>query len=197
MERRLPGSGGSERAGLFHFPSRRQPDRSAIDSSVALVSSPTIVSSVRHPVTVAPRTLIWSAVTVLVAIGAAWRVAQQATQSTGASEQSFHEWLHANLALSAAQHQALKPFEASFEIERERLRNEIRAAGKQLAEGIREKGAKPETVETSLQRLQMAQGELQRATLRHFFQMKDHLDPRQAEQLVRWTHDNLLDGNPH
>jgi len=142
---------------------------------------------------VSPRTLIWSVVTVLVAVTAAWRVVRQTTEAP--SEAGFHDWLHANLAMSPAQHLALKPYEASYEIERERLRGEIKEAAALLASAIGADGAQAETAESALQRLQSAQGELQRATLRHFFLMKDHLDPAQAQKLVRWTHDNLLDGS--
>ncbi|RFC42250.1 MAG: Heavy-metal resistance [Verrucomicrobia bacterium] len=142
---------------------------------------------------VAPRTIIWSVITILVAVTAAWRVVRHPLAQP--SESSFHDWLHANLAMSPSQHLALKPFEANYEKERARLRHEIQEAAALLATAIGTEGAKADSVEDALRRLQTAQGELQRATLRHFFLMKDHLDPAQAQKLVRWTHDNLLDGS--
>lgn len=142
---------------------------------------------------VAPRTLIWSAVTILVAVAASWRVVRQSGPLP--SESSFHDWLHANLAMSPSQHLALKPYETSYEAERSRLRHEIHEAAALLANSIGKEEAGVESVELALRRLQEAQGELQRATLRHFFLMRDHLDPTQAQKLVRWTHDSLLDGS--
>jgi hypothetical protein len=86
----------------------------------------------------------------------------------------------------------LEPLEAEFEKEREQLRGEIASAGRQLADAVRNGKAGSPEIDAALQRLNAAQGKLQRATLDHFFAMKDHLDPAQAEKLLQWTHDSIL-----
>jgi len=155
-------------------------------------------------VRIATSTLAWSLGTVLAAAAAAWLVSRnpppiaipiEDTLAEAPSEQSFHVWLHANLAITDAQHEALLPHETSFENERLRLREEIKQAGAQLALAIQKAGSDNPEVESALRRLQAAQGELQQVTLNHFFLMKDFLEPAQAERLLKWTHDNLLDGH--
>jgi Spy/CpxP family protein refolding chaperone len=146
---------------------------------------------------ISPATVAWSAATVLVAALSAWLVARNTLRSgRGPSEQEFHEWLHAHLEMTPAQHQTLEPFEERYESERARLRAEITAAGNRLADAIRSPASDDATVDEALRALHEAQGELQRATLRHFFLMRDHLDPDQAEKLLGWTRDSLLHGPP-
>lgn len=109
-----------------------------------------------------------------------------------AGEEDFHHWMHEQLKLTAAQHDALDPIEKAFEKERARLRTEIAGAGRELANAVRQgKSGSPE-IDTALIRLNAAQAALQRATLDHFFAMKDHLEPAQAEKLLQWTHDSIL-----
>jgi len=110
------------------------------------------------------------------------------------SEENFHEWLHENLHISAAQEEALLPHEQSFERLREEQRAEIARLGRQLAETIRTQGAESPEVQAAQRRLLEAQGELQRVTLSHFFAMKQHLDPEQGEKLLQWVHDSIVHG---
>jgi Spy/CpxP family protein refolding chaperone len=115
----------------------------------------------------------------------------KATAGKGA-EDDFHRWMHDQLAITPAQHEALAPVEKAFEEERSKLRAEITSAGKELADAVRQgKTGSPE-IDAALARLNAAQAKLQRATLDHFFAMKDHLDPAQAEKLLQWTHDSIL-----
>ncbi len=107
-------------------------------------------------------------------------------------EDDFHRWMHEQLAITPAQHEALAPVEKAFEEERARLRAEIVSAGRELADAVRKgKSGSPE-IDAVLTRLNAAQAKLQRATLDHFFAMKDQLDPAQAEKLLQWTHDSIL-----
>jgi len=115
-------------------------------------------------------------------------------QAATPSEASFHAWLHENLHISPEQHDRLAPFEEKYEADRLRLREEIRAAGQQLAAAIRENNRDSPNLAAALRQLNTAQGELQQATLDHFFVMKDHLQPEQAEKLLQWTHENILHG---
>jgi Spy/CpxP family protein refolding chaperone len=142
-------------------------------------------------------TAAWAFATVLLAGLTAFLVTRstgkhEASAAVPGSEADFHQWMHDHLEITPDQHEALEPFEHAFETERERLRGVIAKAGRDLANGVRQgKPGSPE-IEDALTRLNTAQAELQRATLHHFFAMKDHLDPAQAEKLLDWTHDSIV-----
>ena len=107
------------------------------------------------------------------------------------TETDFHAWMHAHLDLTPEQHDALAPHEESFERERARLGDEIRAAGNEVASALGAATLDDARLKSALERLNRHQGELQRATLDHFFAMKRHLRPAQARKLLEWTHDSL------
>jgi hypothetical protein len=116
----------------------------------------------------------------------------QRPQASAAARDDLHHWMHERLALTSAQHEALDPIEKAFEGERVRLGAELGVAGRELADAVRQgKSGAPE-IDSALIRLNAAQAALQRATLEHFFAMKEHLDPAQAEKLLQWIHDSLL-----
>lgn len=108
------------------------------------------------------------------------------------SEEDFHHWMHSRLHFTASQQQALEPFELAFEEKRAELREEISQAGRELAEAVRGGKSQSPEIDLALSKLNAAQAELQRATLEHFFAMKEHLDPDQAELLLKWTHDSIV-----
>lgn len=108
------------------------------------------------------------------------------------SEADFHRWMHEQLELTPQQHAALEPAERAFEAERQRLRAEIAAAGRELAKAVRQGEVGSAEIAAALEKLNAAQAALQRASLEHFFAMKEHLDPAQAEKLLQWTHDSIL-----
>jgi hypothetical protein len=111
-------------------------------------------------------------------------------------EGDFHAWVHAHLRTTPDQNEALAPHESAYETLRVELRDKIHAAGRELAEAIRlESDAASPTLASALSRLNQSQGELQRATLEHFFTMKQHLSPEQAELMRLWTHDRLIHSN--
>jgi Spy/CpxP family protein refolding chaperone len=143
-----------------------------------------------------PSRLLWALATVLLAGGTAFLVTRAISRDRAAphaaAEDDFHHWMHEQLKLTSAQHDALDPIEKAFEQERARLRSEIANAGRDLADAVRRgKSGSPE-IDAALTRLNAAQAALQRATLDHFFAMKDHLEPAQAEKLLQWTHDSIL-----
>lgn len=142
-----------------------------------------------------PRVL-WALATVVLAGATAFLVSRAIPGAPAtppaAEKDDFHHWMHEQLKLTPAQHDALDPFEKAFEKERARLRAEIAGAGRDLADAVRRgKSGSPE-IDAALTRLNAAQAALQRATLDHFFAMKDHLEPAQAEKLLQWTHDSIL-----
>lgn len=107
------------------------------------------------------------------------------------AEPDFHAWMHEHLDITAEQHEKLEPIEAEFEQQRVRLRSEIRTAGLEVAATINEANVDDARLKAALERLNKAQGELQRLTLDHFFAMKRYLRPAQAKKLLEWTHDSL------
>lgn len=106
-------------------------------------------------------------------------------------ETDFHAWMHEHLDITPEQHEKLEPIEAEFEKQRVRLRGEIRAAGLDVATAIADGNESDARLKPALERLNHAQGELQRMTLDHFFAMKRYLRPAQAKKLLEWTHDSL------
>lgn len=121
-----------------------------------------------------------------------WALHRHAEHHTHGHEQpDFHAWMHAHLDLTPEQHEKLEPIEAGFETQRTRLQAEVRAAALSLANTIRDSEGNDPALDTALQRLNKTQGDLQRATLEHFFAMKRYLRPEQASRLLEWTHDSL------
>ncbi|MEK7951490.1 periplasmic heavy metal sensor [Luteolibacter soli] len=139
--------------------------------------------------------LALSLATVVLAGLTAWLVtlsAQRDAAIRARAAKDFHHWMHEQLALTDAQHEALNPIEQAYQQEKEQLQKEITAAGGELAAAVRAgKSGSPE-IEAALTRLNSAQARLQHATLAHFFAMKEHLDPAQSEKLLQWTHDSIL-----
>ncbi len=103
----------------------------------------------------------------------------------------FHGWMHEHLDITPEQHEKLEPIEAEFEAQRVRLKTTIRDAGLEVAATISEDQVDDARLKSALERLNKAQGELQRLTLDHFFAMKRYLRPAQARKLVEWTHDSI------
>jgi hypothetical protein len=131
----------------------------------------------------------------LVAAGAfAWVVAHVVSgRRAGAhGADDLHSWMHQHLVITPEQEAALAPVEAAFEAERQRLTAEIDEAGRRLAAAVRDGGRESAAVAEALGHLHRAQGELQRVTLDHFFAMRDHLDADQAERLLGWTCESIV-----
>lgn len=138
---------------------------------------------------------LWALATVLLAGATAYVVSQTVPPPVASAEPEsadFHQWMHDRLEITAEQHEALAPYESAFEADRERLRVEITEAGRELAKAVRGGRRESPEIEAALTRLNAAQAELQRVTLDHFFAMKAHLEPDQAEKLLQWTHDSIV-----
>lgn len=149
------------------------------------------------------RLFLWAIGTVVIAALVSFLVSRYSAdrvsrdQLETPSEQSFHQWLHENLNISAEQERRLLPIEVEFENERRELRQRIKNEALQMAEALREHGADSPEVVNSRRQLTEMQGLLQQATLDHFFAMKEHLDEAQREKLVQWTYESLIHGHDH
>ncbi len=99
--------------------------------------------------------------------------------------------MHDQLEISDEQWTQLEPFETALEKERTTLLEEIDEGGKELAAAIGKGDRGAPEIKEALKRINEAQAELQEKTLDHFFVMKEHLSPDQAERLIEWTHDSI------
>lgn len=107
------------------------------------------------------------------------------------AEVDFHEWLHESLELTEEQTMILGPIEADFQKEEARLRAELERVAGELAHAITEHGRESAELRVALAETNRLQGKLQKLTLDHFYDMKEHLRPDQAEKLLKWTHESL------
>jgi Spy/CpxP family protein refolding chaperone len=108
---------------------------------------------------------------------------------------SGHEWIHKQLGLTSEEHKALESIERKFAERKRNLSGEIRSANKELAEAIKQDQADSPRVSTAVERIHHAQGELQKATLEHVFEMKGVLTPEQYQKLLNLTADELNEVN--
>ncbi|MDF1815263.1 MAG: periplasmic heavy metal sensor [Verrucomicrobiales bacterium] len=150
--------------------------------------------SVRHA-------LLWNLATIIIAVAVSVFVVNREIDPVDhhhhhshAQEADFHQWIHDNLNLTEEQSRILHPIEDVFENNRKTHRNEILRAGRELAEAIGQSPADEGALDQALQKLHRAQGELQKATLQHFLEMKDHLTDEQGQKLIQWTRDSILHG---
>lgn len=147
------------------------------------------------------RTLIWCLVTVCLAAIVSYLIANQTVSRAmnhevhTHSNEDFHDWLHENLGITAEQEKLLTPHEMAFEKDRAQIQKRIEAAGQELANAIRKSDADSTDVTQAREVLTSLQGELQQATLDHFFAMKKHLTKEQGEKLLSWTHDSIVYGH--
>ncbi len=125
------------------------------------------------------------AVTVLLALIAAgigaWIGAHYAVRQHN-SGHSLHAMVHEGLKLTSAQEERLAVIERNYALKREALEGEIRAANRQLALAIQDNQQDSPTVQAAVDRLHVAMGALQKATVTHVFEMRAVLTPEQAKR---------------
>lgn len=110
-----------------------------------------------------------------------------------APQVDYHQWIHAQLQLTAEQEQRLLPSEKRYEETRRHLEEVIRLANEDLARAIRQDKEYSPAVENAVGRIHNAMGSLQKATLEHIFEMREVLEPAQYERLIGLTVEGLSD----
>lgn len=138
--------------------------------------------------------LLSAAVSALISSWVAIRWHEQTHESHDhdiAREEVFHAWLHKNLELTSEQETVLEPIEKEFAERTERLKEDRSAANRNLAHAIRDHDTDSSAINQSLAEINRVQNELREATIAHFFTMKEHLSPGQADRLREWTHDSI------
>lgn len=104
---------------------------------------------------------------------------------------TFHEWLHTELKITPKQEENLAPIESAFARQRTIQLERIRKAGESLASALEQTSEDREEIDQALRQIHSAQGELQKDTINHFLEMKEHLSPAQAELLLQWTRESI------
>lgn len=148
------------------------------------------------------RPLLWLLLVVVLSAATSYTVSRFSLPAPGQDHRetaapSFHVWMHRNLDITPEQEARLAPFENEFNEKEVVLKTRIRSAGTVLAHALEEDSTGSPEFEQALLDTQAAQGELQRLTLQHFLDMKQHLSPAQAKKLLEWTHDSILHEHSH
>ena len=106
---------------------------------------------------------------------------------------SAHIQIHQKLGLTPEQERRLEPIEQRFAQQKEELLRSIRQANGQLAKAIRDDKSNSSEITTAVAAIHAAQGELQKITLDHVFEMKVVLQPEQYQKLLDLTAQALSD----
>ena len=103
----------------------------------------------------------------------------------------YHDWIHAELGMTAEQQRHLRSSEQHYDKTKRHLTEEIRLTNQELAQAIAEDRANSARVQAAVQRIHAAMGQLQQATLQHIFEMKEVLEPEQYDRLMDLTREAL------
>jgi len=106
---------------------------------------------------------------------------------------SAHIQIHQKLGLTPEQEKRLEPIEQRFAQQKEQLLHSIRQANGRLAKAIRDDKSNSSEIATAVATIHAAQGELQKVTLDHVFEMKPVLQPEQYQKLLDLTAQALSD----
>ncbi|WP_324827772.1 periplasmic heavy metal sensor [Qipengyuania zhejiangensis] len=105
--------------------------------------------------------------------------------SNSDAEGSLHQFVHDELSLTADQEQRLDALEARFAVKQARLEASARAANAQLAQAMETEHEYGPEVSAAIDEVHARMGDLQKATVRHVFDMREILHPDQQRQFDR------------
>lgn len=103
-----------------------------------------------------------------------------------------HIWLHEQIGITAEQDQKLTEIERNFAEKQTVLQEKIHVGNLELAAAMFEDKTFSERVAAAVERIHHVQGELQKATIEHIFDMQTILTPQQAEKLNKLAADALV-----
>ena len=103
----------------------------------------------------------------------------------------LHDFVHDELTLTTDQEQRLDALEARFAVERARLEGTARAANARLAQAMENEHEYGPEVSAAIDEVHARMGDLQKATVRHVFDMREILEPEQQRQFDRKVSDAL------
>lgn len=136
------------------------------------------------------RDLSLTIIVAIFAFGACWMLGHS---FIGYQEDSIdpHQWLHEQLDLTVEQDEQLIPIEKKFTSKKHALEELIYEADFELALAIKEDGHYSMRVKEAVDKIHIAQGELQKATLEHLFELHSVLTPEQQNKLNDLTTQTL------
>lgn len=140
------------------------------------------------------RELCYVALAALVAVVGAGLLIGSGRDLLGARH-SDHRWLHDRLDMTVEQDRALAALETRFVGQKRGPEVEITAANRELAEAMLQDQRYSERVAAAVERIHRAQGELQRLSVEHIFEMQNALAPSQIKKLHQLVADALA-GHP-
>jgi len=103
----------------------------------------------------------------------------------------LHDFVHDELTLTTDQEQRLDALEARFAVERARLEGSARAANARLAQAMENEHEYGPEVSAAIDEVHARMGDLQKATVRHVFDMREILEPEHQRQFDRKVSDAL------
>lgn len=127
----------------------------------------------------------------VIAVAAASTALTEMWMRRSHATEDAHAWVHRQLNITPEQEQAIAITEKRFSEQRTLLLERLRAANAELAQAILEGKAKSPKVEEAVQKIHVAQAELQQLTLEHVFEMRAALTPEQYDKLLKLTADAL------
>lgn len=146
-----------------------------------------------RPVSKALKSAVLLLVVAAVAAGSCWLTGRWMQRPKYHDAADYHLWVHQELKLTTAQEEVLHAAEHRFAEKRKHLTEIIRLANMELAEAITKDRANSPRVEAAVAKIHSAQGELQRETMAHVFEMQPHLSPEQYEKLLNFTANALYE----
>lgn len=124
----------------------------------------------------------------LAAVGACWLTGHfMAGRAPAQSHAEAHQWIHSQLKLTPEQEAQLAPIEQRYDEQKRHFSELIRLANMELAQALLQDRADSPGVGEIVAKIHAAQGELQKATLRHVFEMKPVLTSEQYDRLLNLT----------
>jgi len=130
------------------------------------------------------------ALVVICALCGAW-VGAHLWPSNPAAHVQFHDELFSDLRLSEEQTDLIEAMEVLHERESDDFRAKLAEANKTLADMLEINGSYNSEVETAIENVHIATLDLQKATIRHLYDMRGALDPAQKAVFDRHVSDRL------
>jgi len=138
------------------------------------------------------RDLRLSIIVAIVAFAVCWTSNSWFLPHNAPPDVGSHDRLHAQLYLTKEQEQKLHPIEDAFDVRRVELETKIHDANKKLSQIMLKDMAYSDKVREAVNEIHHCQGELQRETIEHFYEMQKVLTPEQATLLNKMAAEALL-----
>ncbi len=138
------------------------------------------------------RDLRLTLIVAVVAFGVCW-ISNSWIFPHSQTQLSEHEWLHKELGLTTEQDQRLIPIEHKFAERKKEIEVRIAAANRELSEIMLKDMAYSDRVKAGVEKIHHIQGELQKLTIEHFYEMQEVLTPEQTKQLHHLAASALLE----